>query len=109
MIQFDSCGQLLDMLVESVGIGMLMDGKAILNEDIIEISGYQPTFNVGTEILLDIQHPEYIFCITEDLGDGNFQLTLDRYRMVVDQNPGVILPMKYRQTIIDLLRWGNYY
>lgn len=108
MLHFESCGQLLDMLVESVGIGMLMDGKVLLNEDIVEISGYQPTFNVGTEILIDIQHPGYIFCITEDLGDGNFQLTLDKYRMIVDQNPGVILPMKYRQRIIDLLRWGYY-
>lgn len=109
MRQFNSCGQLLDILVESVDIGMLIDEKVFLNEDIVEISGYQPEFNVGTEIIIDIQHPEYIFCITEDLGDGNFQLTLDRCRMVVDQNPGVILPMKYRQPIIDLLRWGNYY
>lgn len=95
--------------MESVDYGMFRAEKAFLYDDIIEIGGYPPEVNVGTEIVLDDQHPNFIFCITEDLGDGNFQLTLDKYRMIVDQNPGVILPMKYRQPILDILKGGHYY
>lgn len=108
MRQFDSCEQVINMLLDSVCLGIFTEEKAYLEGDRIEIGGYYLRLNPGTEILVDKDSPGYIFCITEDLGDGTFLLAADIYRMIVDQNPGVILPMKYRQIIIDIIRSGNY-